>query len=202
MGAELDGQKYPLCTAWAIAPNKIVSVAQRIAELKSLHGKGNFVFAYCETGEPKFLKVTQFVLHSRFSEADPVTDASRLHNVGVMTLEQSLPAFCPLQTSQEFSERVTNMEVTLLGFSIPYDGDKYKPYDRLDPPQFVSVGGRVVTTKPLPGDDLPLLVLKADVPTGLAGAPVFSDSGRVVAVLYPSSLGLCAVLSDRLVGWR
>jgi VCBS repeat-containing protein len=199
LGGEGQGLKIPLCTGFAVSPTKVVSTAREISQLAGFQQKGHRIFAYQASPTPTFIGVTNMAVHPRYDRADPGSAASRLHNVGVVTLEHPLPKTMRLVQSDEIRSSIAGATITVMGFAIP-EGDDAKAYDRLNPPRMVQRTGTIRETRPLPGaDDLPLLVLDVEVVAGMDGAPLILDDGKVLGLLLRSGGTRYGILSDRIV---
>ena len=68
LGAEIEGNKLPRNSGWAITPTKVVTTAFCVAELRDAHAEGHRVFVVHGEANPQFITVTQFRTHPRYRE--------------------------------------------------------------------------------------------------------------------------------------
>ncbi len=198
LGAELRGYKWPLCTAWAVRPNRLVTTAREASQLKEYHANGERVFAFLESANDQFVAVEGFQLPEGYDKEEPFGGLGWDRNVAIITLAAPLDVTCEV-VSLVRSENIADMRLVSLGYSIPYD--PLKPYDTLNPPKLVRSTGKVDGTRPIrdAADDLPLIETDLEELDGLAGAPVFDPRGKVIGFRISTEERWYLIPADRIL---
>ncbi|MCL4204936.1 MAG: hypothetical protein KJ000_20850 [Pirellulaceae bacterium] len=196
---EINGQKFPVCCGWAAAPDLVVSTGVPIAVLAEMLEQGQAVFAAYGDRNPSFVPVEALIVHPLFDKDEANSSVSRAHNVGIATLKASLPKHCQLERASALPKPPTGMELAVVAYALTTEPDLV-PFNVLDPPRLRSMSVRIAGLETLSGatNDLPLIRLQGDAPSGMEGSPVFTAEGKVIGVLGGSAENRHAVLCDQL----
>jgi len=196
---EIKGQKFPLCSGWALRPDFVVSTATHLSVFEERRAKGDSLFVGYGGAEPRFVPVEDVFVHPLFDKEASDSPVSRAHNVGLVTLKAPLPSQCEVARAAALPKPPTGMQVAVLAYRLTVEPD-FQPFNILDPPAHLTVQGSVRGMEVPAGstNGLPLLLLDAKAPAGSEGAAVLDEQGQVVGVLGAVTVNPYVVLCDQL----
>jgi pSer/pThr/pTyr-binding forkhead associated (FHA) protein len=189
IGVKIKDDLFPHAAAWAVKPTLLVTTAAAAAALeKASHEPDMKVVAW---SNDSLIPVTSFETDPQYSTADPVSDASLRHNVGLVHLENPVATTLKVSPTEKRLGLGPSTPLVLVGFystaSKPND-----LYDRVKLP-FSHAALTIASAE----NDRPGVVPLYGVDLGtsraggggrwLYGAPVVSAEGTVVGILSTGS---------------
>lgn len=189
---------FPICTAWAIAPDRVALTGDWVTYLIRQHhpekGIRVFISPAGRSVSPTFVRA--FKHHPKYKAADAGDESSRHYNLGVAILERPVSATIPLPTDEELAGGIGPQAPVLVA------GCQIIGTDTFDPAVGVSIVHRRGTIErsdsAAEGILHPRRVLRLPDALSMDGSPVFGRDGKVLGMVAETDKRLYCILAPPL----
>lgn len=185
VGFEANEVPLLIWTGWAAGPRHVVTTADAVAQLDRQAASGEAqLFVYAPDAPSPRIAVRQTLVHPRFDPHDRDAPTSTAYDLGLLVLEEPLPAHAGYATLAELRGKLTVGE-TVMVLAYDFDASAALVLDPLELPELVVRPARLGERLTSLGGAPPVLTLELEAASGMTGGAVVDASGRVVAVFSP-----------------
>ncbi len=204
VGWQAEGFRVPICTAWAVQPDRVVLTAQMANYLDQQRRSDPRIelFVY-DTSREQTIELQRLVTHPRFEPDAPGSQMSLHHNVGLGTLASPLSASLTLLPKNAgLAALRKGQPIRIAGYAITREMQE-KPFDPLNPPSLVTLEGTIASGDLADSNiKFPRRVLGVPFTAGLVGSPVIAPDGSVLAIVQQANnktYGIVAPVIEELL---